>query len=75
MTKAYDVAELMKRLQAKGLDVAEEAAKVLVEETITWVQDSAVISENKIDDLVAPLMGSVKPYIMAQIDKIDGKVG
>lgn len=71
MTKAYDVKDLLEKLQSKGLNVAEEAAKVLVEEVLAWVSESAALSENKIDDLVAVIVPVVKPYILKAVDSID----
>lgn len=73
MVKAYELSALVEKLKAKGLDLAEDAAKILVEETLQWVSESAVISENKIDDLVAVVIPVIKPYILDAVDKIDGK--
>jgi hypothetical protein len=33
------------------------------------------MSENQIDDILAPVLMAAKPAIMGEIDKIDGKVG
>ncbi|MCB0369336.1 MAG: hypothetical protein KDD45_07745 [Bdellovibrionales bacterium] len=75
MEKAYDIKDLGLKLKGKGLDVAEEAAGVVFEAVADWVIESAQLSENKIDDLVAPILGAVKPYVLSQIDKIDGQPG
>ena len=75
MEKAYDLKDLGSRLKGKGLDLAEDAAGIILDSTIDWLVESAIKSENKIDDIVAPLLVAVKPYIKEQIDKIDGKVG
>lgn len=72
---AYEVKTLVEKLKAKGLDVAEEAAKVVVEETLQWVGEEAVKSENKLDDLLVAIIPVVKPHVLGAIDKIDGKVG
>lgn len=71
----YDIKALAEKLKAKGLDVAEEAAKIIAEETLNWVAEEAVKSENKVDDIVAPIIVAVKPWVMQQVDKIDGQVG
>lgn len=71
----YDTKELVELLKDKGLDVAEDAAVVLLESVFDWVQASAIKSENKVDDIVAGLLPAIKPYVLEQIDKIDGKVG
>lgn len=73
--KSYDVKELLGKLKSQGLDVAEEAAKVLVSETLDWMAESAAASENKFDDLLVAIVPVVKPHIMDMVDKIDGEVG
>ena len=75
MEKPFDTKALAERLKSKGLDIAEEAAKIVVEETLGWVSDSVTMSESKVDDLALAIIPAVKPYIMAQIDMIDGQVG
>jgi hypothetical protein len=75
MEKAYDVKILKERIKAKGLDIAEEALVILVDQTLGWMEDSAKMSENKWDDMIAVFASIAKPMIMEQIDKIDGEVG
>lgn len=75
MEKPYDLKVLGAKLKAKGLDVAEESLKVVVSETLDWVSESAPVSPNKVDDVVAMAIPFVKPKIMEAIDKIDGEVG
>jgi hypothetical protein len=75
MDKAYDLKLLVEKLKGKGLDLAEEAAKVAVEGTLEWLEESAKISANPYDDLVIVLVPVVKPKIFEIIDKIDGQVG
>lgn len=75
MEKPFDTKALTDRLKSKGLDIAEEFAIVLVEETLGWVSDSVTMSESKVDDLALAVIPAVKPYIMGQIDRIDGQVG
>jgi hypothetical protein len=72
---AYEVKALAEKLKSKGLEVAEDAAKVVVEETLQWVAEEAVKSENKIDDLLVAIIPVVKPHILAAVDKIDQKEG
>lgn len=72
---AYEVKALVAKLKAKGLDVAEEAAKVIVEETFAWVGEEAVKSENKIDDLLVAIIPVIKPHVLSAVDKIDGEQG
>lgn len=72
---AYEAKKLVEKLKGKGLDIAEDAAKVVVEETLSWVVESAVESENKVDDLLVAIVPVIKPHIMNKLDKIDGKEG
>jgi hypothetical protein len=72
---AYELKVLAEKLKAKGLDVAEDAAKILVEETLDWVVEEAGKSENKVDDLVVAILPIVKPHILNAVDKIDGVKG
>lgn len=71
----YDVKKLVTKLKSKGLDVAEEGAKVAVESVLEWAQEEAIASPSKVDDLLAVIIPVVKPHIMDQIDKIDGVEG
>lgn len=73
--KAYEIKALMAKFKARGLDLAEDAARMVVEETCNWVIESAVISENKIDDVVALGIPQLKQILLPLVDKIDGKVG
>jgi len=73
--KAYDPKLLVEKLKAVGLDVAEDAAVRVVEAVFDWATESAKLSENKIDDVIAALLPTLKPAIFEAIDKIDGEVG
>lgn len=75
MEKAYQISDLVSKLKARGMDVAEEAAKICVQETLAWFKESAAISENHIDDLVAPFCGYLETAALGLVDKIDGQVG
>lgn len=75
MTNAYDLNDLVNRLKPHGLDLAEDAAKILVLEIFSWIKDSAQLSDNKLDDLALAVLPMVEDYVKAQIDKIDGEVG
>lgn len=73
--KPYDLSVLGQKLKAKGLDIAEEALKIVVNETLDWVAESAPVSPNKIDDVVAMAIPFIKPKILEAVDKIDGQQG
>jgi len=70
-----DVKLLLDDLKGKGLDLGEDAAKLVVESVFDWVSAEALKSENKVDDLLLAVMPVVKPMIMDLLDKIDGKEG
>lgn len=82
MEKPFDLKDLANRIKVKSsdvkgkaLDFAEDEAKLVVEETLAWIQDSVIATENKVDDLAVPVLMVIKPVIMKQVDKIDGKEG
>lgn len=75
MEKAFDPKDLVEKLKAKGMDVAEDMAKLIAVEVMDWLGESFALSENKYDDLVLPLMPPIKAFVVSQLDKIDGKEG
>lgn len=75
MEKPFDPKDLVAKLKDKGLDIAEESAKLVVESVLDWVSESVVMTENKVDDFALAVIPAVKPFVMGQIDKIDGQVG
>ena len=72
MTKAYELQGLMAKFKAQGLDVAEGAAKMIITETIAWLEESAVLSQNSYDNLLLAVYPMLKKEMLAQADKIDG---
>lgn len=75
MTKAYDVKDLVQRFEKLGLPMAETAAKGVLHETVQWLSESAVLSENKLDDVAALGLPQVEAFIAKYADKIDGVSG
>ena len=75
MEKAYDVKVLLEGLKGKGLDIAEDAAKIVVEEVLEWVVKSASVSKTPFDDVLAAVMPVAKKELLDIVDKIDGKEG
>ncbi len=73
--KAYDPLVLLASLKGKGLDVAEDGVKLLIEETLTWVEQSAKLSATPLDDIAMILLPRLKAMALGEADKIDGKVG
>ena len=64
---------LVARLKGKGLDIGEEAAAMLVEETLEWLGGEVLKTENHFDDLLVAVLPTVKKLVLAQVDKIDGE--
>jgi len=42
---------------------------------MAWLKESAALSANKVDDMLAPMLAPVEAYVLEQVDKIDGEVG
>ena len=70
MTQAYDFSILLKRLEEKGLSVAEPLAKDLYEELKAWVVESAALSPTPYDNLIIPFINQLDVVILPQLDKI-----
>lgn len=75
MEKAYSVSDLAEKLKSKGLDVAEEGAKVAIESVLEWLEESALKSDNPYDNLLVAVYPIVKQKALEFSDKIDGQVG
>lgn len=76
MEKAYDLKDLEKKLLAQGLPMVENLAEKAYVAVKEWIQESAPISENKIDDIVVPLAFPVLDKVVEPaLDKIDGIEG
>jgi hypothetical protein len=73
MEKAYDVKDLLNRLKSDGLELVEAEAGLFYKHLKEWVQESAVLSPNKIDDVIAPFVGQLDPIMLPLIDRIDGE--
>lgn len=79
MEKAYDLKALGEKVKEEakkeGLTFAEEAVESLAKAAYKgfkeWMKESAVLSETKIDDFLAPFYDQVDAIVMPQIDKID----
>lgn len=79
MEKAYDLKALAVKLKDAGLPVAEEAAEAVAGKAYVamkeWAKESAAMSENKVDDIIAPFYDHMDAMVLPIIDKIDGEVG
>ena len=72
---AYDLKVLVEKLKARGLDVAEDAAKGLVEDVFSFVEASVKESATPYDDILLGILPVVKAQTLGAIDKIDGQAG
>jgi hypothetical protein len=70
----YDLKELVSRLQGRGLGVAEEAARAVLEEVFGWTEDSIRLSATPFDDVALVVLPKLKELALQAINKIDGKV-
>lgn len=75
MEKAWDLGALVAELKGKGVELAEDAAKHVVEAVFAWAEKSIDLSENKVDDVVKSFLPKIKEAALGAADKIDGKVG
>ena len=75
MLTAYDPKALLKQLADQGLPLAEDAAEKVVLALFGWLDESATLSGNKIDDALKILYPHAKELALKQIDKLDGKAG
>ena len=69
--KAYDVKELMNKFKDQGLELTEEAAKLVIGSTFDWLGESAIVSENKVDDFLVPVYPIAKRHALDMADKIN----
>lgn len=71
MERAYDVKDLVAKLKAQGIEVAEEGAKAAFEAVWAWIGESAQLSATQLDDMIWGFAQPAKPYILEQLDKIN----
>jgi len=70
-----DKAKLVEILKEEGVNIAEDQAVSLVKGVFKALPKIAEATENKVDDLVVPLLLVVEPKVLEVLDKIDGQVG
>lgn len=79
MNKAYDIKALgqmiIEEAKKDGLELAEQAAEKLAKAAYNgqkrWLKESAVLSPNKVDDVIAPLYDFADPIVLPAIDSMD----
>jgi len=75
MVKPYDLSELVSILKSKGLDIAEDAAKIVVDSSLEWLKESAKLSATPYDDLALVVLPQVEGFINKAVDAINGHEG
>lgn len=70
---AYDIKVLGEKLKSRGLNVAEDALKGLVEDVFSWVEDSVKESATPYDDIALGVLPVIKSATLSKIDQIDGQ--
>jgi len=68
-----DFNSLKDKLKDHGLDLAEDATRLLVEDVLDWVAEEVIKTENKYDDMLVAIIPMVKPALLKAVDKIDGE--
>lgn len=75
MQKAYDLEVLGQQLKEQGVDFGketlEEGAKIALKTLFPWLTKSAEISENKVDDMLAPLYPIAQKHAMDLAEDIN----
>ena len=75
MTSAYDLNDLLERLKARGLDLAENEVKGVIEDVFAWLEESINESPTPFDNVALAVLPTLKKAALGLADKIDGKVG
>lgn len=74
MEKAYDPKDLMEKMRKHGGPDSEKLAKANFLAICEWLEESAVLSENKVDDVVNPIaIKTLRPLVLKALDAIDGQ--
>lgn len=68
---AYSVKGLVAELKKEGLELSEEAAKVVTKGMFRWLTKSAISSSTQLDNLLVPFYPLVEAKIVELEDKIN----
>ena len=71
MENAYQFSGLTDKLKEQGVEVAEEAAKVIIKSVFAWLDESAELSATKYDDILRPFYPKIEEYVLALAEKIN----
>lgn len=76
MVKPFDTKDLVEKLKAIGLPMAEDAAEKLAGVVFAWTKESLEIHPNVlVKSLGLPAVAVLEPLAMGAIDRIDGQPG
>jgi len=75
MEKAFELKALVEKLKANGLELAEDAAKLVIVDVLDWAAESVALTENKFDDIAVAFLPQLKAAALEAADKIDHQVG
>ncbi len=64
---------LIEELKKNGLDIAEDAAISAVKAVFKALPPFLIATDNKVDDLLISVLPVVEPFVLEQLDKIDGE--
>jgi len=64
---------MIDELKKAGLDIAEDAAVSAARAVIKMLPKVVAATENKIDDMLIPVLGILEPKLLELLDKIDGE--
>ena len=70
-----DTKKLIEKLKDQGLELTEDAAKMLVGTVFTWAEEEIKNNDNAWDDIFLAVFPPVKKILLDKIDEIDGKKG
>jgi len=73
MEEAYDLKPLLGELKKVGLEATEATALASIDMMLDWFEASAVLSENKYDDMALAVSPLLRGVLKDLADKIDGE--
>ena len=71
--KPFDPKELVNKLKDQGLDIAEDAGRILVDAVFDWAEESVQLTPNKFDDMALAVSPVLRKYLLKKIDELDGE--
>ena len=64
---------VVEELKKEGIDLAEELVAGAVKAVFKAIPKIVLATENKVDDLLVPVLAVVEPKVLELVDKIDGE--